>query len=540
MLVSAFGCRRHPSADAGDTGIPGDDGGLGGDHTGEMDAPPPPDGSDRPDGPGTGDATDAPTVMALPCGMLRPLANLGPITSRHARKVLFSPDRRVFVMQAAGVTPAPDDLLAVPLPGGAPQTLIGGVADIEWLGDTGTLLVTLATGDLAVVSLDGTPARTIASHTCGHLAVPDGSRVFVLRDCNAARPAPTTTGALDEVSVATGTATPRAALALADWAVSPSGRFAAFVAPTLADAGSGGGGVLHVLDGASDRALVQAPAAEPAFVSDQRLLFLAAAQPYEMTDAYVHVPGSGDGSQRVAQGRHFGLRGYRISPDGSTVLAALLANASPWNDTLYAERLDGTGEQVLAPDLLPYHQFQLALTPFAFSRDGSWTIFMPNANVAATRGVFAISPTGDNRHLLAKGSAFAVSPFSDRVAVLEISTARDLYTVHFVVAATGAEQFEITSSSAVSGFRFVPDSRGFLYVQIPTTGPSQLYHVSFIDAQQTPLGAWNQTTLPIGDYPSAEIVAGYPVDPTGCFTVVDSDIAGSVGTSLVVLPDAPG
>ena len=165
---------------------------------------------------------------------------------------------------------------------------------------------------------------------------------------------------------------------------------------------------------------------------------------------------------------------------------------------------------------------------------------MPNANVAATRGVFAISPTGDNRHLLAKGSAFSVSPFSDRVAILEISTSRDLYTIHVVVAATGTPQFDITSSSAVSGFRFVPDSRGFLYVQIPTTGPSQLYHVSFIDGRPTPLGSWNQTNLPIGDYPSAEVVAGYPVDPTGCFTVVDSDVAGSVGTSLVVLPDAPG
>ena len=153
--------------------------------------------------------------------------------------------------------------------------------------------------------------------------------------------------------------------------------------------------------------------------------------------------------------------------------------------------------------------------------------------------MFAISPAGDNRHLLANGSAFAVSPFSDRVAVLDISASRDLYTVHFVVAATGAEQFEITSSSAVSGFRFVPESRGFLYVQIPATGPSHLYHVSFIDAHQTSLGSWNQTNLPIGDYPSAEVVAGYPVDPTGCFTLVDSDITGSVGTSLVVLPDAP-
>jgi hypothetical protein len=535
MLVSAFGCHRHTFADAGviDSGIPPGDGNPFGGDVGM-------DQLSSADGPGARDAMDgrdAPVMPSVRCSALRGLSTLGPITPRHARKVLFSPDRRVFVMQAVGLGAGPDDLLAIPLPGGVPQTLIEGVTDAEWLGGTGTLLVTLASsGDLAVVSLDGTPPRTIANHTCAHLAVPDGSRVFVLRDC---LPSATPAGAMDEIAVASGTATPRAAVASGDWAVSPSGRYAAFVAPSLPDGASGEGGLLHVLDGTSDQALTQAPAAEPAFVSDQRLLFVTSASPDEMTDAYVHVPGSGGGSERIAQGRHFGLRGYRISPDGSVLLAALLATATPWNNTLYAERLDGSGEIVLANDLLPYHQFQLALTPFAFSRDGAWTIFMPNANVAATRGVFAISPTGDNRHLLAKGSAFAVSPFSDRVAVLEISTTRDLYTLHFVVAATGAEQFAVTSTDAVSGFRFVPDSRGFLYVQIPAAGPSRLYHVSFITAQQTPLGSWNQTSLPIGDYPSAEVIAGYPVDPTGCFTLVDSDITGAAGTSLVVLPDAP-
>jgi hypothetical protein len=539
MLMSAFGCRRHPSADAGatDSGIPTDDGGTVGDDGGPDDRTPP-DGTDAPDAQDARDGRDGPMPTPLKCSMLRPLSTVGPLTPRHAHKVLFSPDRRAFIMQATGANGAPDDLYAVQLPSAILQLIVGGVTDVEWLGATGKLLVTLApSGDLAVFSLEGLAPRTIASHPCAHLASPDGSRVFVLRDCVPGTPA---AGALDEIAVATGTATPRAAAASADWAFSPSGRYAAFVAPGSSDDDGGvGGGVLHVLDGASDQALMQAPAAAPAFASDQRLLFQAAAPSYEMTDAYVHIPGSGGGSQRIAQGRNFGLRGYRISPDGSTVLAALFANATPWNNTLYAERLDGGGELVLASDLLPYNQFQLALTPFTFSRDGVWTIFMPNANNAATRGVFAISPTGANRHLLAKGSAFAVSPFSDRVAVLDISPTRDAYTLHFVVTATGAEQFQITSPDAVRAFRFVPDSRGFLYVQIPTTGPSSLYHVSFIDARQTALGSWNQTNLPLGDYPSAEVVLGYPVDPTGCFTVVDSDITGAVGTSLVVLPDAP-
>ena len=48
----------------------------------------------------------------------------------------------------------------------------------------------------------------------------------------------------------------------------------------------------------------------------------------------------------------------------------------------------------------------------------------------------------------------------------------------------------------------------------------------------------DETATP-GSMPQGEMRTGYPVDPTGCFTIVDSDLPESAGTSLVVLPDAP-
>ena len=102
--------------------------------------------------------------------------------------------------------------------------------------------------------------------------------------------------------------------------------------------------MLHVLDGNRDQALVaRAPAYAPGWVSDQRLLFLDGTRLSGPTDSYVHVPGTGDSGILVAQSRHFGFGGYRISPDRSLVLAATWSNTFPWANTLYAVRLDGSG-----------------------------------------------------------------------------------------------------------------------------------------------------------------------------------------------------
>jgi len=530
MFASALSCRRHPlgGADGGDAGPPIVDAPTAIDAT---DAPGPNDAADAADAPGpidAADTSDGPAVVQVPCGALRALAAKGPFTDRHARDLLFSPDRRLLIVQAAGGPP--DDLLLVQLPEGVPQMLLSGVRSAEWLGGSGQVLATMSSsGDLVVVSLDGTATRTIARNTCAHLAVPDGSRVFAVSDCNA-RP---TVGKLAEIDVATNTATPRASEATNALAVSPSGRFAAFVAHD-----PDGDDIMHVLDGDRDLTLSPVAVDAPAFVADERLLFLTPGSRL-LSNAYLQVPGTNATSQLVAQDRHFGFRGYRISPDGSLALAAQwpATRQPPFVTDLVTIRLDGAvGETLLANDLLPYDLNQLGISPFTFTADGRRVLFMAS-NTTSPMGVFTVQSTGGDRRRLALGHAFAVSPYADRVAILEIDSSTNKQTIHFVAAATGVEAFTISSDGAIGGLGFVPGDRGLVYVE--RASPNRLHHVSFADGRNTAIAAWNRSQIPLGDMPQGEMRTGYPVDPTGCFTIVDSDLPESAGTSLVVLPDAP-
>ncbi len=579
MLASGLGCRRSPLAkdgeiDAGDTPVidagadvhgdlaPGGDAAdaltPGGD---VADAPATGDVADAPatgdvaDAPATGDAADAHdavdavdagTVQPVPCAALRALSSLGPFTDYHARRVLFSSDRRQIVLQASpptqdGGAPAPaDDVFLVTLPIGPIAPVIYGVRDVEWLGNSGDLLATLSPGnELAVVPIDGSGSRVIARDACAHAATPDGSRVFVVRGCTN-----TVDGPLDEIDVASGVATTRAPLVARDGslAISPSGRFAAYLTASAPD-GGGGGGVLHVLDGNRDQALVaRAPAYAPGWVSDQRLLFLDGTRLSGPTDSYVHVPGTGDSGILVAQSRHFGFGGYRISPDRSLVLAATWSNTFPWANTLYAVRLDGSGEQLLTDKMYAYHMNQIGITPFAFTADGARVIYVGPQD--STAGIYVASLDGSTNTRIADGYGFVVSPFADRVAAIDSVSIRDQNIVRVVASATGSGSFKFSTSSGTLARAptFVPGDRGLLYVEapIPGGGPQTLNHLSFVDGRVTPIGRWTRSQLPVLGYPIGEITPGYPwIDPTGCFAIVDSDLPESPGTSLVVLPDAP-
>ena len=530
-MACVLGCRRAPLA--GDKAI--DAGGpppieAGRDVATDLTAGSP----DAADAPSAADGSDAPSAPVAPCGALRALAAMGPFTNRHAMKALFSPDRSLVVVQAVVVDPMadnpPPELLLLPLPGGPPQRLITGVRDAEWLGNTRTLLVTLATGDLAVVPIDGTPPRTIAHRTCAHLAAPDGSRVFVKRDCamNGLM-----TGALDEVDSATGDTVTRAA-SVTDLAISPGGQFAAYLTAPATAPGSN----LHVLNGSHDEAVSETAASTPYFVSEQALLFVAD-NPLDGTpDIFVHVPGSGAVSRRIGQGRNFGYDHYRVSPDGALVLAVAYSSTPRTGDPLFAIRIaDGT-EQLLASDTYPFQLNQIGLTPFVFTPDGRHVIYL-GATAAEVR---AVAPDGSTSIGLSNGFAFAASAFADRVVTLESLNSSGRARLHVVSAATGNEMWTVDADAIMRGPTFVPGDRGLLYVQSPAAGedvPWQLVHLSFTGGNLEVIGLWQNSNMPLGSYPAGDLGPGYPVDPTGCFTIVDSDLPDSKGTSLVVLPDAP-
>jgi hypothetical protein len=84
---------------------------------------------------------------------------------------------------------------------------------------------------------------------------------------------------------------------------------------------------------------------------------------------------------------------------------------------------------------------------------------------------------------------------------------------------------------------FVPGDRGLLYVKRDSnTVPWRLRYLSFAKGTVTTLGEWNSspqmtTSVAMGIEPNA-----YPVDPSGCFAVVDSDLEPA-GTRAVLLPE---
>jgi hypothetical protein len=482
----------------------------------------------------------------LPCSAVRPLAAGGPLTARRTQQALFSRDGRALVLVATSDTPipgspSPGDLLIVTLPGGAVTTRENDVRSAAWLGNSDEVLVNRGSPpELVVVPLHADGSRLIARNVCGYLPTPDGSRVYVIRDCNAAT---ILSGVLDEVATGSGIATRLSAAARpGHLAVSPSGRHVAYVAPpAVSDASWSDGGVLHIVDGTRDTTLSPSPAGSPAFVSDSLLLYHAAPAPlYGPSDIYQHVPGNGDQGSRLAANRHLGFGGYQISADRGWLLAARWSDTSPWDNELHGVRLDGGGEVLLASDLLAYQLNSLGLTPFVFTADGHRVIYNVNPRPGDSgASIVSVAVAGGPIVKLSNGLAFTVSPFADRVAIIDRIPATQPTRVRVVVATTGAETFAIDSPDPIGQIAFVPDDRGLVFVESPSGGPSRLRHLSFADGNLSLLGEWSRSNLPKGTHPAAAFRSDLAVDPTGCYAVVDSDLPGAVGTSLVILPGAP-
>jgi hypothetical protein len=544
VLVMLAGCGRtqlQPWGTSVDASAPTDvpsDGLLDGSSDLLPDVSGPVDGAGLGDGAVSdgGDAgTDAGVDMSpLPCTALHQLFGTGPLTARRARQALFTPNGRTLLLRVAGEGGAPDDLLRVALPSSGVTTLVAGVNAAEWLSKEGAgkLLLTRPGGALTAFALDGTAVRTLIGASCEHVSAPDGTRVYALHDCDAAG----TSGVLAAIDVATGTTTTLStAAAPHTLVVSPDSQWAAY------QSGPGDGaaavGTVHVVDrGNTDYALAfLAGTRRVAFTPANQLLFMTASDPdpLALADIYRHVPGSGS-VLRVAESRNVGPAGYHLSPDGALLLAARFPPASAMLDELYAVHLDGSGETLLASNLAPYQNNQLGPSAFAFSADGRRAIYISN-NFNNTSSV---SVFGGTITVLAAGTAFAVSPRGDWLAVIDrIGPNRAVDTLHLIDAATNVETVAFDAAT-IEALTFVPGGRGLLFVALPDGGPQRLRQFAIASATAMTLVEW--TTSPYwaplylaGEMPAS---AGYPTDPTGCYAVAVSDLGTAPGTSLVPLP----
>jgi hypothetical protein len=528
-FVLLVGCGRtqiSPWGTTSDAGAPRDDGSPP-DGTAELPRDGAPDAA-APDA-GSSDADTSP----LACGSLAALIARGPVTTRHARQALYTANGRELLLRVAGQASSSDDMLRVTLPAGEVAPLVSGVTASEPLGNTGRLLLTRANGGaLTALAPDGSFVRTLLGASCEHVSSPDGARVYALHDCGGDEG----TGVLVAIEVETGqTTTLSASAARGSVVVSPDSHWAAYQAgATVADGGASDPAGIHVVDqGGVDYALDHlAGARRPAFTPTGALLFVTAADagPLAVTDIYRHDPGTGGGAVRVAESRNVGLGGYHVSPDGTLLLAARFPPASPMLNELYAVRLDGSGETLVARNLAPYHTSSAAVSVFAFSADGSRVVYVSN-NFS---GTFTVSVAGGMITPLASGGTFALSPRGDWMAVIDpMDATKDIDTVQLFDADSETE-VKSFGASATEGLTFLPDGRGLLFVGKRPGAPQRLFQYSVASEATATLAEWTTSQYWTSGVASGELPpsAGYPIDPTGCYAVVDSE----AGTSLVLLP----
>ena len=468
---------------------------------------------------------------AFACADLQPLAE-AVLTPRHVVRALFAPDRSSLVLQVKGEGPSgssvEDDLVLVRLPSGEVSPIISSITSAEWLQPGVTLLVSAlreGRSDLMVVGSDGSGLRTLVQAECHHVAAPDGSRVYVLHDCDSYAHGP-----IDVVDLASGSLATLATFGELPryGSVSPDGRWVAF--QTFIPLNGGASQWILAIgsaDGRVETLASQTNPLYPGFVSDRLLLFQTGAE------IRGHVPGTGDTSYLVAADRYTGEYGYQISPDGKWLLGADASqtSASRCVTKLYAIPLDGTGELLLAsdPNNCSPHPQMVPPRDFAFSAHGR-VIYRISDFGVATVGLDGAKPT-----VLSDGAYFLEAPWLDQVALFEpTGAAAPASRLRLVDLESGTDVFACDSDGDVWAIGFPPSGRGLVFAESRSPGPSRLRYAS-ADGFLV-LGEWQSTHFVPDPLSNTPPLTTYPLDPTGCFTVFDTNLTPGPGTWLAALP----
>ncbi|MBN2574045.1 MAG: hypothetical protein JXP73_05715 [Deltaproteobacteria bacterium] len=488
------------------------------------------------------DATAADTTPPLAgCAALRKLAEQDLLLKARSNEIHFAPDLGHVVLRvradASAGTDAPDRLVRVDLPSGAVTPIVDTVYDAEALGTQGALLL-FGTGsqgkDTAVY--DGKSVRTLTSaDVCDHQATRDGSRLFVLHDC-----IDEAVGDLDVIDVATGQSTPLAKhVPRGSLAVSPGGGWVAFATRTVwtdepVD-------TLNVADSsnATYSLASQRDAVHPAFVSESLLVFRTAkcSMPSGSgCEVRGHVPGTGDISYLIDTRDPGAFGGYAISPDRTLLLTAEPASATVVSGSparLYAASIDGTGQRLLASNLFPYWLSSMAVRAFAFDARGQYVLYVSSDS---PHGVYAVDVLGGSPRNLSSYGTFQLTATGGSVVLFEHNVDSNGGRVRLAEVASGTDRLSFATGGDIWIATPLAGDQALLFVEHTAAGPSRLRFLSSAYPDSLVLGEWQESLL-ARQYPSYAGPQGlYPVDPTGCFTIVDTDLAPGPGTRLVLLP----
>ena len=327
------------------------------------------------------------------CDSLAAVADGQPITERPAREALFADSLDRVVLQVA------DAVLVVSLPSGeATELAVAGINGIEWAGrGQSRVLATTTSRELVLVPLDGTAPRILASSVCSHAATPDGSRVYVARDCIFDSNSPEHgSGSLDVVDLATARAQHLAdrvfpfpwawAWNAVPVAISPDSEWAAFLRG--AQAGEDGpipNTVLLVNRSHTEQRVVsQGHFDQLTFLPNGLLLlarFRGLCYPEDSSDTLLTYAPMQDALVEVVDQSGYCLQPtLEVSFAGRLVLGAKCpTDGEPGSDPceLYSISLMEGSAQLLGKDLLNFPDFADAgFHPYATTADGKHAVYM--------------------------------------------------------------------------------------------------------------------------------------------------------------------
>ena len=470
------------------------------------------------------------TAGMLPCSALKPLADLPLLGAWRTHYVYYSPDRSWLLLQ---VRDSKDRLIRVDLPSGTATTIVDGLNSAVPLGNGGPILLfgTGADGDDTSV-YDGREVRKLWSGLWNFQPTPDGSRLFAVGSCLGGE------CGLHVFDVATGTASvvdERAVMATTwDIAVSPNGQWVAYTTGdndvnnrTIAVASLAG--TSYTIASAKGVDLLE-------FASDELLVFQTGGRSNYHGDIRGHVPGSGDTSFLIASdlypGEGYAYNGYQFSPDRTRVLAVKM---SPPSDTsrsasLYSVPLHGGDPLLLVEDWsLPYPDMTYA---FAFDSQGKYAVYVSLRDPdLPSFEVWAVDMQGSTPRKLSNYWAFGLTPATS--SVLLIDTDDDgRYHLRLTDLATGLDRLSYSSNDQPSDVTVLRGDQALVFAEYEyDSGTVRARFMSASHPQSVVLGEWND--------PSCRGCSPMRVqaDPTGCFTVVNTDVAPGPGTRLVLLPE---
>jgi hypothetical protein len=492
--------------------------------------------AERPARDAASDTSLTDTLPEIPCSALQALADKSLLSTSRSLEVHFSPDRTWLLLQVRVDVPSDaavsGRLIRIDLPSGDITTIVDGIKRAEPLGLGGAFLLYGTGSDGNDTSVyDGKQVRTLLNGACYHKPTPDGRRVYFMRDCSYQGP-----GDLEVVEVATGGVMPVAKYVTnGEVVVTPNSRWAAFATRRPADGSYlstislvDAAGKLYTLDSSPG-------AANPELVSDDLLLFQVWGSSLSMSEIRGHVPGSGDQSYLIGVGDP-GFGSYQISPDRTRLLVARMDTTSGavLPGELYSLSLRGDDQRLLTQDLYNYAATSRALIPFGFGGLGKYAVYLSQGTTGALNSVRAVGLEGGAPRDLASSATFVPAPASSS-AILYQTVSPSGQRLTLTDLSTGQDRLAYTSSGSLDRATPLANDDALLFAE----NVNKDWRLIFIsEAQPMPLvlGEWKSSSLAMVRSTTTAPAGTYPVDPTGCFTIVDTDLAPGPGTRLVLLP----